>query len=91
MVNIPCALRWQKSFDGPDRFQGEAEIDGRADMFAFGCVLCEMLAGKRAFTGETVLDTLHAIAREDLELDSNSLQVWLNFARRLEELAPAHR
>ena len=36
-----------------------------ADLFAFGCVLYEVPAGKRAFGRETVLDTLHAIARSE--------------------------
>ena len=49
----------------PEQIQGEPEIDQRADLFAFGCVLYEMAAGKRAFAGETVLDTLHAIARTE--------------------------
>ena len=41
------------------------EVDHRADVFAFGCVLYEMVAGQRAFAGETVLDTLHAITRQE--------------------------
>ncbi len=49
----------------PEQIQGDVEIDQRADLFAFGCVLYEMIAGKRAFGGETVLDTLHAIARTE--------------------------
>ena len=49
----------------PGQIQGDVEIDQRADLFAFGCVLYEMIAGKRAFGGETVLDTLHAIARTE--------------------------
>ncbi|MFQ5744929.1 MAG: serine/threonine protein kinase, partial [Acidobacteriota bacterium] len=49
----------------PEQIQGDVEVDRRADLFAFGCVLYEMVAGKRAFSGETVLDTLHAIARTE--------------------------
>ncbi len=49
----------------PEQIQGDVEIDQRADLFAFGCVLYEMIAGKQAFGGETVLDTLHAIARTE--------------------------
>ncbi len=49
----------------PEQVEGSEEIDHRADLFAFGCVLYEIVGGKRAFTGPTVLDTLHAIARTD--------------------------
>ncbi len=49
----------------PEQIEGETEIDVRADLFAFGCVLYEMIGGKRAFGGESILDTLHAIARSE--------------------------
>ncbi len=49
----------------PEQVEGEGEIDGRADIFAFGCLLYEMTTGQRAFAGKSVLDTLHAIARTE--------------------------
>ena len=36
-------------------------MDKRADIWAFGCVLFEMLGGRRAFTGETSSDTIAAV------------------------------
>jgi Tol biopolymer transport system component len=39
-------------------------VDRRADIWAFGCVLFEMLSGRRAFVGETVTDILVAVMRD---------------------------
>jgi len=48
----------------PEQVRGLA-VDHRADMFAFGAVLYEMLSGERAFTGETAADTMTAILTKD--------------------------
>jgi serine/threonine protein kinase/Tol biopolymer transport system component len=44
----------------PEQARGRP-VDTRADIWAFGCVLFEMLAGRRAFSGETVSDTIVSI------------------------------
>lgn len=41
--------------------------DQRSDVWAFGCVLFEMLAGRSAFGGETVSDTIAAVLRAEPE------------------------
>src|SRR5262249_44814212 len=48
----------------PEQVRGEA-VDHRADIFSFGAVLYEMLSGNRAFRGETSIETLNAILKED--------------------------
>ena len=40
-------------------------VDRRTDIWAFGCVLYEMLTGKMAFRGETTTDTLAAVIKEE--------------------------
>jgi serine/threonine protein kinase/tetratricopeptide (TPR) repeat protein len=47
----------------PEQVTGEA-IDSRADLFAAGAILFEMLAGRPAFTGRTILEILHAMQYE---------------------------
>ena len=48
----------------PEQVRGKA-VDARADIFSFGAVLYEMLTGKRAFRGESPVETLNAILKED--------------------------
>ncbi len=52
------------AYMSPEQAKGKA-VDRRADIWAFGCVLYEMLTGKMAFRGETVTDTLAAVIRAD--------------------------
>jgi Tol biopolymer transport system component len=40
-------------------------VDHRSDLFSLGAVLYEMLAGRRAFAGESVAETMTAIVKED--------------------------
>ena len=41
---------------------GTKPVDRRTDIWAFGCVLYEAVTGSQAFSGTSVLDTLHRIA-----------------------------
>jgi serine/threonine protein kinase/Tol biopolymer transport system component len=50
----------------PEQVRGKA-ADHRADIFAFGSILYEMLSGKRAFRGESPADTMSAILKEEPE------------------------
>jgi eukaryotic-like serine/threonine-protein kinase len=48
------------AYMSPEQARGK-NIDKRADIWAFGCVLYEMLAGKRAFHGEDATETLASV------------------------------
>ena len=48
----------------PEQLQGK-EADARSDLFAFGCVLYEMLTGKRAFEGESAASVIAAILERE--------------------------
>src|SRR4051794_25250045 len=48
----------------PEQARGKA-VDKRTDIWAFGCVLYEMLSGRRAFTGDTMTDVLAKIVERD--------------------------
>ena len=52
------------AYMSPEQARGKA-VDKRTDVWAFGCVLFEMLTGKRVFEGETVSDTLAAVLMKE--------------------------
>jgi Tol biopolymer transport system component/predicted Ser/Thr protein kinase len=56
------------AYMSPEQAQGKP-VDKRADIWAFGVVLYEMLTGRRMFQGETVSDTLAAVLSKEPELE----------------------
>ena len=52
------------AYMSPEQARGKT-VDKRADIWAFGCVLFEMLTGKRTFEGELISDVLASVLKSD--------------------------
>jgi len=50
----------------PEQLNGK-EVDSRSDLFSFGCVLYEMLSGKRAFDGKSAASAIAAVLEREPE------------------------
>jgi TolB-like protein/Tfp pilus assembly protein PilF len=59
----PGAVRGTYAYMAPEQVKGDP-VDPRGDIFSLGCVLYEMLAGRRPFPGETPAETMAAILRD---------------------------
>src|SRR5437588_9120753 len=59
----------------PEQVRGH-HVDHRSDIFSFGAVLYEMLSGQRAFRGESAVETLNAILKDEpTELTATSRNI----------------
>ena len=55
------------AYMSPEQARGKA-VDKRADIWAFGCVVYEMLTGRRLFAGEDMTETLASVVKEQPDL-----------------------
>ena len=78
----------------PEQVRGKP-TDARSDIFSFGAILYEMLAGKRAFHGDSAADTMSAILKEDppdlSETNRNISPALERIVRHCLEKSPAER
>lgn len=64
MRTMPGAILGTAAYMSPEQARGR-QVDARADTWAFGCVLYEMLTGRPAFAGETITDILVAVVHSE--------------------------
>jgi len=57
------------AYMSPEQAKGKA-VDTRSDSWAFGCVLYEMLTGRRAFPGESVSEAIAAVLTRDVDFEA---------------------
>jgi Tol biopolymer transport system component len=93
-VTEPGTVLGTAGYMSPEQVRGEA-VDHRSDIFSVGAVLWEMVKGRRAFRGDSSVETMHAILTNDPE-DSpdetpSTLPVLDRIIRRCLEKNPAER
>jgi serine/threonine protein kinase len=71
------------AYMSPEQARGQS-VDKRADIWAFGCVIFEMLTGVRAFAGATVSDTVAAVLEREPNWSTLPPSVPVNLRRLIE-------
>jgi serine/threonine-protein kinase len=81
------------AYMAPEQARGKV-VDKRADIWALGVVIYEMLAGHRPFEGETISDTLAAVLRQEIDwarLPADTPEELRRLLRRCLEREPTNR
>ncbi|MBK9706127.1 MAG: serine/threonine protein kinase [Acidobacteria bacterium] len=77
----PGVVMGTVGYMSPEQVRG-AEVDHRSDIFSFGIILHEMLSGQRTFAGDSLVELMNAILKEDPpELSETNAKIPLRSTR----------
>lgn len=75
LVTRPGAVMGTHGYMSPEQVRGE-EVDAASDIFSFGCVLSEMITGRKTFVRATAAETMAAILKDHpAELSDQGLSI----------------
>jgi serine/threonine protein kinase len=60
----PGTIMGTVGYMSPEQVRGQ-DVDHRSDIFSFGVILYEMLSGRRTFSGESAIEVMNAILKEE--------------------------
>src|SRR5215475_8999592 len=63
-ITDPGVVMGTAGYMSPEQVRGQ-EVDHRSDIFAFGVILYEMLSGRQTFSGESAIEVMNAILKEE--------------------------
>ena len=93
-ITDPGVIMGTVGYMSPEQVRGQ-ETDHRSDIFAFGVILYEMLSGQRAFQGDSAIEVMNAILKEDpADLVESGMKIAPGLEkvlRRCLEKKPEHR
>ena len=74
-ITEPSVVMGTVGYMSPEQVRGQ-ETDHRSDIFSFGVILYEMLSGQRAFHGDSAIEVMNAILKEEpLEFSETNVKV----------------
>jgi eukaryotic-like serine/threonine-protein kinase len=93
-ITDPGVIMGTVGYMSPEQVRGQ-ETDHRSDIFSFGVILYEMLSGQRAFRGDSAIEVMNAILKEDpADLGESGMKIAPGLEkvlRRCLEKKPEHR